>query len=97
MKNEIAVQLLWILATLFSLAAVGIGLQWALRGRRPGHSRMGTRFYVEVFTLAGVFVPAYLGGPWVLGAAVVLGCICAGELYGTFEYGGDTPTSCRES
>ena len=31
------------------------------------------------------------GGAWVLGAAVLLGCICAGEIYGTFEYGGDTP------
>ena len=91
MKEEIARQLLWTLAGIFSVAGLALIVHWAWRGRSQGHSRMGTRFGVEVLILAAIFVPAYLGGAWLLAAAVVLGCLCAAELYGTFESGGDTP------
>ncbi len=91
MREEIALRLLQLLGVLFAVAGGGILLSWALRGKQAGHEGMGTRFAVEVFTLAGVFVPAYLGGPWLLFAAVAMGCLCAGELYGTFESGGDRP------
>jgi phosphatidate cytidylyltransferase len=91
LKQDIALQLLWLLGIIFATAALGLSINWLIRGKSQGHSRMGTRFGVEVFILAGVLVPAYLGGPFVLAAAVLLGCICAAELYGTFEVGGDTP------
>jgi phosphatidate cytidylyltransferase len=91
LKQEIALQLIWLLGIIFVTAALGLAINWLIRGRSQGHSRMVTRFVVEVFILAGVLVPAYLGGPFVLAAAVVLGCLCAAELYGTFEVGGDAP------
>jgi len=91
LKNEIALQMLWVLGAIFASAGLGLAAHWAWKGRSPGHAQMGTRFLVEVFILAGVFVPAYLGGSWVLAAAIALGCFCASELYGTFEHGGDTP------
>ncbi len=91
MKQEIAIQFLWTLAVIFGVAAAGLSLNWAIKGRSQSQSRMGMRFLIEVFVLAAVFIPTYLGGAWLLAAAVVLGCICAGELYGTFEFGGDMP------
>ncbi|MBW2695613.1 MAG: phosphatidate cytidylyltransferase [Deltaproteobacteria bacterium] len=91
MKQEIAVQLLWLLGVIFSAAGAGLMINWAIRGRGAAHTSMGTRFAAEAAALAVVFLPAYLGGPWVLALAVVLGCLCAAELYGTFEFGGDTP------
>ncbi len=91
LRDEIARKLLWTLLGIFSAAGLGLIVNWAWRGKSQGHSRMSTRFAVEVLILAAIFVPAYLGGAWVLGTAVVLGCLCAAELYGTFESGGDTP------
>jgi phosphatidate cytidylyltransferase len=91
LKQEIALQLLWVLGIIFSTAGLGLLINWAIRGRSAGHTSMGTRFAAEALALAAVFVPAYLGGPWILALAVVLGCLCAAELYGTFEFGGDTP------
>lgn len=91
MKNEIALQLLRILGVIFATAGVAMTLNWLIRGERRGQADMRKRFLVEVFILAGVFVPTYLGGAWLLFAAVVLGCLCAAELYGTFESGGDSP------
>jgi phosphatidate cytidylyltransferase len=91
LKDQIALQLLWILGFIFSGAALGLSINWLIRGRSQGHTHMGTRFGLEAVFLTAVFLPAYLGGAWLLGAAVVLGCLCAGELYGTFEFGGDTP------
>ena len=91
MKEEIAVRLLWTLGFIFATAAAGLAVSFAIRGRGAAQSRMGTRFGLEVVFLAAIFVPTYLGGAWVLAVAVVLGCLCAAELYGTFEFGGDTP------
>ena len=91
LKQEIAVQLLWVLGAIFSTAAIGLLINWAIRGRSAGHTSMGTRFAAEALALAAVWIPAYLGGPWMLALAVVVGCLCAAELYGTFEFGGDTP------
>ena len=91
MKNQIAIQLLWTLGLIFGSAGLLLWINWALRGRSQGHTRMGWRFGVEVLFLAGVFVPAYLGGLWLLAAALLLAGLCAQELYGTFEIGGDTP------
>ncbi len=91
LKEEIAIKLLWTLGVIFAVAGAGILLQMALRGRSQSQSRMGTRFAVEAGMLAFAFAPAYLGGGWLLGAAVLLGCITTSELYGTFEAGGDRP------
>lgn len=91
MKEEIAVRLLYTLSVIFAVAAAGLLVLFATRGRRAAQSDMTTRFGLEVLFLAAVFVPTYLGGAWLLAAAVVLGCLCAAELYGTFEFGGDTP------
>jgi phosphatidate cytidylyltransferase len=91
MRGEIAPQVLWVLLAIFAVAGTGMLLNWAIRGRSDAHGRMGTRFAVQAFALAAVFVPAYLGGPWLLGAAVLLACLTSAELYGTFEEGGDTP------
>lgn len=91
MKEEIAVRLLYTLSVIFAIGAVGVLVSFATRGRRSSQSQMGTRFGLEVLFLAAIFVPTYLGGAWVLATAVVLGCLCASELYGTFEFGGDTP------
>ncbi len=91
LKEEIAVKLLWTLGVIFSVAGAGILIQMALRGRAQSQSRMGTRFAIEAGMLAFAFVPAYLGGGWLLGAAILLGCITTAELYGTFEAGGDRP------
>lgn len=91
MKQEIAGQLLWVLGIVFATAALGLMIYWAVRGRAAGHSQMLMRFVMEALALAGILVPTYLGGPWLLAAAVILGCVCAAELYGTFESGGDTP------
>jgi phosphatidate cytidylyltransferase len=90
-KQDIAIQFLWTLGVIFGVAVAGLAVNWAIKGKGQSQSRMGMRFLVEVFVLAGVFVPTYMGGAWLLAAAVVLGCICAGELYGTFEFGGDMP------
>jgi phosphatidate cytidylyltransferase len=91
LKQEIAIQLLWVLGIIFVTAAMGLMINWALRGRSAGHTHMGTRFGAEALALAVVWIPAYLGGPWILALAVAIGCLCAAELYGTFEFGGDTP------
>lgn len=91
MKEEIAVRLLYTLSVIFAVAAAGLLISFATRGRTAAQSDMGTRFGLEVLFLAAIFVPTYLGGAWVLAAAVILGCLCASELYGTFEFGGDTP------
>ena len=91
MKEEIAVRLLYTLSAIFAVAAAGLLVSFAVKGRTASQARMGTRFGLEVLFLAGVFVPTYLGGPWLLGAALVLGGLCAGELYGTFEEGGERP------
>jgi phosphatidate cytidylyltransferase len=90
-KDEIALQLLRTLGVIFATAGGLLLIQWAIRGKNQRQDRMGTRFVVEVFVLAFVFIPAYLGGPWLLAAAMVLGCLCTAELYGTFESGGDRP------
>jgi phosphatidate cytidylyltransferase len=91
LKNQIAIQLLWTLGLIFGTAGLLLGINWALRGRSQAHTRMGFRFGVEVLFLAGVFVPAYLGGLWLLLTALVLAGLCAYELYGTFAIGGDSP------
>lgn len=91
MKDEIAVKLLIALGVIFAVGAAGVLVSFATRGRSASQSHMGTRFGLEVLFLTAIFVPAYLGGAWLLALAVVLGCVCAGELYGTFEFGGDTP------
>jgi phosphatidate cytidylyltransferase len=91
LKEEIAVRLLWTLGSLFAIAGAGVGIHWAWRGRRAGQSRMGTRFGLEVLFLAAIWLPAYWGGPWLLGAVLALGLLCARELYGTFERGGESP------
>lgn len=91
MKEEIAVRLLYTLSAIFAVAALGLLVSFAMRGRTAAQSQMGTRFGLEVLFLAAIFVPTYLGGAWVLATAVLLGCLCASELYGTFEFGGDTP------
>lgn len=91
MKQEIAVRLLWTLGLIFALAGTGVLGQWALRGRTASQSRMGTRFAVEVGILAGVWVPAYFGGPWLLAAVLTLLFLCIRELYGTLETAGDLP------
>lgn len=91
MKQEIAVRLLETLGLIFLLAGAGVLGQWALRGRTASQSRMGTRFAVEVGILAGVWVPAYLGGPWLLAAVLTLLFLCIRELYGTLETAGDLP------
>jgi phosphatidate cytidylyltransferase len=90
-KDEIAIKLLIALGVIFSVGAVGVLASFATRGRSPSQSHMGTRFGLEVLFLTAIFVPSYLGGAWLLALAVVLGCVCASELYGTFEFGGDTP------
>ncbi|MEE3326560.1 MAG: phosphatidate cytidylyltransferase [Myxococcota bacterium] len=91
MNHEIAVRLLFTLAVVFAVAGVGMMVRWAFWGRSDSQSRMGVRFGIEAAMLATIWVPAYLGGVWVMAAAVVLGCLCAAELYGTFEFGGDVP------
>jgi phosphatidate cytidylyltransferase len=91
LKEEIAVRLLYTLSVIFAVAAAGLLVSFATRGRSASQSQMGTRFGLEVLFLAAIFVPSYLGGAWLLGTAVVLGCLCAAELYGTFEFGGETP------
>ncbi len=91
LKDEIAIKLLITLGVIFAVAGAGILLQMARRGASKSQSRMGTRFAIEAGMLAFVFVPAYLGGGWLLAAAVLLGCITTAELYGTFEAGGDRP------
>ena len=96
MKNEIALQLLRILGVIFATAGVAMTLNWAIRGKQRGQADMRKRFLVEVFILAGVFVPTYLGGAWLLFAAVVLGCLCAAELYGTFESKQELYSEIRE-
>ena len=91
MKQEIAVRLLVVLGVLFALAAAGVLAQWASRGRTSAQSRMATRFAVEVGMLAAIWGPAYLGGPWLLGAAALLLVLCSRELYGTLEVAGGRP------
>ena len=91
MKEEIAVRLLYTLSAIFAVAAVALLVSFAVRGRRDSQSRMGTRFGLEVLFLAAIFVPTYLGGAWLLVTAAILGCVCASELYGTFEDGGESP------
>ena len=91
MKQEIAIRLLWTLGVIFSLAAAGVAVQWALRGRSASQSRMGTRFAVEVGILAGIWLPAYLGGGWLLAAAACLAVLCTRELYATLAAAGDAP------
>lgn len=91
MKQEIAVRLLGTLGLIFMLAGAGVLGQRALRGRTASQSRMGTRFAVEVGILAGVWGPAYLGGPWLLAAVILLLVLCTRELYGTLETAGDLP------
>ena len=91
MKHEIVVRLLLTLAILFSAAGAAMLIRWAVWGRSDSQNRMGLRFAVEAAMLAAILVPAYLGSSWLLAAAVVLGCLCAAELYGTFEFGGDAP------
>jgi len=91
LKEAIAIKLLWTLGAIFAVAGTGIVLQMALRGRAASQSRMGTRFAIEAGMLAFAFVPAYLGGGWLLGAGLLLGCVTTAELYATFEAGGDRP------
>lgn len=91
LKDEIAVRLLLTLVILFSVAGGAMAIRWAVWGRSDSQSRMGVRFAVEAAMLAAILVPAYLGSSWLLAAAIILGCLCAAELYGTFEFGGDAP------
>ena len=91
MKEEIAIRLLYTLGAIFAVAAAGLLVSFAVQGRTAAQTRMGTRFGLEVLFLAGVFIPTYLGGPWLLASACILGAVCASELYGTFEDGGESP------
>lgn len=91
LNDEIAIRLLLTLGGIFAVAGTAMGVQWAVRGSTASQSRMVTRFLVEAFVLAFVFVPAYLGGAWLLATALLLGCVTTAELYGTFEAGGDRP------
>jgi len=91
LNDEIAIRLLYTLGAIFAVAGAGIVAQMAIRGRSKSQGRMGTRFGVEAGMLAFVFVPAYLGGGWLLAAAVLLGCVTTLELYRAFEAGGDRP------
>lgn len=88
MKSEIAVSLLYTLAAIFAVAAVFIA--WAWRNR-DDKARIWTTFVLEIAILAGVFVPAYLGGMWLLAAALALGWVAGRELYATLEKGGERP------
>ena len=91
MKEEIAIRLLYTLGVIFAVAAAGLLVSFAVKGRTAAQTQMGTRFGLEVLFLAGIFIPTYFGGPWLLAAACILGVLCASELYGTFEDGGELP------
>ena len=91
MNQEIAIRLILAVGALFALAAAGVLVQWAVRGRTPAQSRMVTRFVVEVGMLVAIWVPAYLGGPWLLAMAVLLLFLCGRELYGVLEVAGGKP------
>ena len=73
MNHEIAVRLLFTLAVIFALAGLGMMIRWAFWGRSESQSRMGVRFGIEAAMLAAIWVPAYLGGVWVM-AAVLAAC-----------------------
>jgi len=90
-KEEIAIRLLYTLGVIFAVAAAGLLVSFAVKGRTAAQTQMGTRFGLEVLFLAGIFIPTYFGGPWLLAAACILGVLCASELYGTFEDGGELP------
>jgi len=91
LKEEIALRLLLTLGVIFAVAGAWVLGQWALRGRTAAQSRMGTRFVVEVGILAGVWVPAYLGGGWLLAGVLLLAWLCTRELYATLEASGQRP------
>ena len=91
MSDPIGRQTLFVILAIFAVAGGGMLLNWALRGRSQSQSRMGTRFLVQLVALLAIFVPAYLGPPWLFGAAALLACLTSAELYGTFEEGGDSP------
>ena len=46
---------------------------------------------MEILVLAAVFVPAYLGGPWMAAAVLLLAGMCAWELYGALDRTGARP------
>ena len=91
MEHEIAVRLFLTLVVIFAAAGAAMMFRWAVWGRSDSQSRMGVRFAIEAAMLAAIWIPAYLGGVWLMAAVVLLGCLCAAELYGTFEFGGDVP------
>ena len=73
MKEEIAIRLLYTLGVIFAVAAAGLLVSFAVKGRTAAQTQMGTRFGLEVLFLAGIFIPTYFGGPWLLAAACILG------------------------
>ena len=89
MRDEIALQLLEVVAVLFSAAAVWILLVWSRRGFRE--SRIWTIYLVEVGIVAAILVPAYLGGVWLLAATLAIAAIASWELYGVLEHAGSFP------
>ncbi|MAI81076.1 MAG: hypothetical protein CL917_19200 [Deltaproteobacteria bacterium] len=91
LKDEIALRLISTLVAVFGIAGLGMMLRLSMSGQKESQSRMGVRFGIEASMLAAIWIPAYLGGAWLLAVAIVLGCICASELYGTFEFGEQRP------
>lgn len=89
MKNEIALQLLLVVGSIFGIGAVWTALAWSRE--KAAERRVWTAYRVEAGILAAIFVPAYLGGPLVLLVASLLHVLCVREFYAALSLAGPPP------
>ncbi len=89
MKEEVAFQLARVLAIIFVAGAGWIAFAWRRSGGRG--ARIWTTYATEFVILPAIFVPAYLGGYWLLAAVLALGAVTSWELYGALETRGERP------
>jgi phosphatidate cytidylyltransferase len=83
LKDAIALQFLWTVAAVFGAGAVLIQFAW--RPEKSPGSRLWAIWGFEILILAAIFVPAYLGGLWLLGAVLILAMVSGSELFSTLE------------
>lgn len=83
MRNEIALQLLAVVGVIFGIGGIWIAAAWSRE--KAAERGVWTAYWVEAGILATIFVPAYLGGVFVLAAAALLYVLSVRELYGALS------------
>lgn len=87
--DPIAERVLVVLACLFGAAGVFIAIAERVSGRPAG--RIWTSFWVQFLIVGYLLVPAWLGGPWYVGAIALMAAQCLREMLSVLRAKGLSP------